>query len=296
MIIFAGAASALDERYCGDKSVWLQILGSGSGELDDDRGAASYLVWLDDKARLLVDPGPGSSVRFGEAGAKFDDLDAIVFSHLHTNHTADFPSFIAGSEQAGRDRPLPVIGPDGDGETPSTVEFVERMIGPDGAYGYLASYLTFRSAGGYKVSARNVPATGRRRWSRFGTRNLRLSAMPVHHGTIPTIAWRVEIGGFVLLFAGDFSNQRNIITDFAKDADVLVIHHSIPEAARGAVREEFVVPSQIGRIAAASGVRMLVLGHRGSRTLGRESISRTALEQYYTGPVIFANELECWGL
>ena len=41
-------------------------------------------------------------------------------------------------------------------------------------------------------------ASGKRRWainvlSRFGGRNLRLAAIPVNHGPVPAVAWRVEI-------------------------------------------------------------------------------------------------------
>ena len=285
-----------EEPYCGDEGVWIQTLGSGGEELNDRRGAASYLVWLDARALLLVDPGPGSSLRFDEAGAKFADLDAIVFSSLLAHRTADFPSFVAGSLNADRVRPLTVLGPDGDDAYPSTREFVERLIGPGGAYAHLAGYLSFRSPGGYKINARSVPATGQRRWAGFGTTDLRLSAVPVHHGDVPSLAWRAEIGGRSMVFTGNFNNRNDIVAGFAKDVDALVIHLAIPEFARGEVRERFVRPSQIGRIAKRAHARAVFLGHRTTRTLGRESASQAALREYYGGPLVFANELECWGL
>lgn len=284
---------AMDAPYCGDEGVWIQILGSGGYELDD-RGAASYLVWRDQRAVLLVDPGPGSAVRFGEAGADFADLDAVVFTNVSADRTADFPSFVAGSD--GRTRPLPVFGPDGNDTFPSTRELVERLLGRQGAYPGLADYLTFRDPEGYRISVRDVPATGQRRWARFGTDDLTLAAIPVHHGDMPSVAWRVEVGGQIIVFTGNFSNRKDVVAGFAEGADALVIHLAIPEGARGLVRDRYVRPSQIGRIAQRADARMVVLGYRTSRTLGRETQSRTALEQYYGGPLVFANELECWGL
>ena len=65
---------------------------------------------------------------------------------------------------------------------------------------------------------------------------------------------------------------------------------------RGEARDYYALPSQLGRVAAEANVRMLVLGHRTSRTLGRESVSRAAIEEHYAGPLIFANEMECWGM
>lgn len=291
-----GADLLPEEPYCGEEGVWIQTLGSGGEELNDQRSAASYLVWLDTRAVLLVDPGPGSSLRFDEAGADFTDLDAIVFTNLLAQRTADFPGFVAGSRNADRVRPLAVLGPDGNDTYPSTQEFIERLIGPGGAYAHLAGYLSFSSPGGYKINIREVPATGQRRWAAFGTKDVRLSAVPVHHGDVPSLAWRAEIAGQSVVFTGNFNNRNDIVARFAKDADALVTHLAIPEFARGAVRERFVRPSQIGRIAQRANVRTVFLGHRTTRTLGRESASRAALTEHYAGPLVFANELECWGL
>src|SRR6056297_782871 len=66
-------------------STRLQVLGSGGPELDDGRRSSSYLLWLDDRARVLLDAGSGSSVAFGASGADFADLQAILLSHLHTD-------------------------------------------------------------------------------------------------------------------------------------------------------------------------------------------------------------------
>ena len=293
------SAAAKRTQYCGDAGVWLQILGSGGAELTDQRSPPSYLVWVNDRARLMVNVGSGSALRFDEAGARFADLDAIVFTHLRPHTSVDFASLIEGTENADRERLLPVFGPaypDSDPNGDSMTNFVQRMIGANGLYPQLAGYLTFRSPGGYKLSVRNVPAIGNRRWAQYGTENILLAAIPVHHGDIPTLAWRVQAGGFTLVFAGGFSNRNDVVAEFAKDADALIVHHAIQEDARGEVRERFAIPSQLGRIAARANARMLILGHRTSRTLGRESISRAAIETHYKGPLVFADELECWGM
>lgn len=325
--LLVGAAVALptsgaglaDEPLCGDEGVWIQVLGSGSGALDG-RGAASYLVWLDNQARLLVDPGPGSAVRFGEARADFEDLDAIAISNVRADRTSDLPAFIGSG--AERERRLPVLGPAGAGEHPSTTELVARLLGAEGAYAELAGFLVRNTqrrlaaappdapganAGAhavappsaeasYHLDVENIPTAGNRRWARFGSPRLSLSAIAVHHGGEPSLAWRVEVGGKIVVFTGNLSNRKDVMWRFAKGADALVIHHAIPENARGAVRERHVTPSQIGRIAQRAGARMVLLGNRAPRTQGLESISRAALEAHYRGPLLFANELECWGL
>ena len=293
---WAPGAVAVDAPPCGETGVWIQILGAGGPELDDTRAPSSYVVWLDDRARLLVGTAPGSSVRFDEIGARFEDLDAIVLTHLHADHSADFPSFINGGRFLARTRPLTVLGPEGDGTFPDTKTFVSRMIGPNGAFPHLADSLIRQPDRGYRLLVRNVPAKGRQRWAGFASDHLRLAAIPVHHGGVPTLAWRVEAANKSIVFAGDFSNQKDLVAGFARDVDALVVSHALPETARPAAREEFAIPSKLGRVAARADARMLILGHRTNATRGRESQSIEAIEREYLGPVIFADGLECWGL
>jgi len=289
--------TAWAEQVCGDTGVWVQILGAGGPEIDDDAAGSSYAIWYENKARALIDTGPGSSVAFDQSGANFADLEVIAYTHLHADHAADFPAFIKGSYFLDRTEPLIVLGPDSNNpQFPSTTSFVERMIGADGAFAYLQDFLTQKSSGGYRVRVRDVPSTGKKRWAQFGSNNLKLAAIPVNHGEVPALAWRVEVGGMSVVVTGDFNNLKNVMPQFAKDADVLIVTHAIAENARGNQRELHVLPSQIGRIAAKAEARMLVLSHRMNRTRGRESISLGHIEETYDGHILFANDGECWGL
>jgi ribonuclease BN (tRNA processing enzyme) len=49
-------------------------------ELQDKRASSSYLVWGDGQARVLVDAGGGSALRFGESGAQMSQVDVILFA------------------------------------------------------------------------------------------------------------------------------------------------------------------------------------------------------------------------
>ena len=295
LISFALPAQA--DELCGDRGVWVQILGAGGPELDDGQAGSSYIVWKDGKARVLVDTGPGASVGFDQAGAKIEDLHAILFTNLNVDHTGDFPAFIQGSAFADRKEQLVVLGPDSNNpDYPDTETFIDRLIGPSGAFAYLKDYLTYKSSGGYRLRARNVPASGNRRWARFGNDEVKIAAIPVNRGTVPALAWRVDIGDMSVVFSGDFNNEKNVLPKFAKDADALIVTHAIPENSRGRQRETYALPSQLGRIASQAEARMLVLSHRMNRTLGRESQSRSHIEENYGGYVLFANDMECWGL
>ncbi len=295
LVGLAASGYGAQERYCGEEGVWIQVLGSGGPELDD-RSAASYLVWVDDKARVLVNMPPSTKYRLGQSGADFADLDVVLISNTQARHVSGLPGMLEGSITAERSRPLPILGPTGTADIPSTKTVIQRLIGKDGAFPHLARLTSALSPAGYKIVPREIKATGRAKWSNFPSESLSITAIPVHHGPYPSLAWRLGVAEQVIVFAGTFSNQRDVVAPLAKDADALVVAHAIPEMTRGRAKERYLVPSHIGRVAKNANARMLILGHRTSRTLGRESISRAALEEHFTGPLIFADEMECWGL
>ncbi len=281
---------------CGANGVALQVLGSGGPEIMQTRRASSsYLVWLNGKARLLVDAGGGSAVNFGRSGAVFKDLDAIVFSHFHVDHSADLPVYVKASWFGDRTRELPLFGPTGNRLMPSMREFMTAMFGDKrGAFHYLSDFIDTSPTSAYKLKAQDIVATGKKRWSGFHNTRMHLSAIPVHHGPVPALAWRVDIAGHSITFSGDMNGDNHTLVKLAAGSDLLVAHNAIPEGATGVARRLHMPPSVIGKIAAGARVKQLVLSHRMQRTLGREAQTRQIIEQDYRGPIEFADDLDCF--
>ncbi|MCY3883643.1 MAG: hypothetical protein OXG24_01880 [Gammaproteobacteria bacterium] len=290
------AAQSKPTRYCGEEGIWVQVLGSGDLDLQNDRGAESYLVWKDDRAILLVNASAGTSILFDKSNANFSDLQAIVLTQTAVEQTSDLAALLVASRRSYREEPLTILGPTGDEEILSTSEFVTKLLGSDGPYPSLASLLTVRSPNGYTLRTKDIQAKGIRRWAGFGTEEFILSAIPVNHGGKPALAWRIDIDNYAIVFALGFNNQKDIVTEFSKDADVIVFTHALPVGTVGSPREKFLIPQQMGRIANRADVRFIILGGRGWRTLGRESRSLTEIETEYEGTIIFPDDLECWGL
>lgn len=162
---------------CGKSGVWLQVLGSGGPEiLQGGRASTSYIVWLDGKARLLVDAGGGSALNFSKAKAKFEDLDAIVLSHLHVDHSADLPAFIKASYFGGRAREIPLFGPSGNKLMPSTKAFLASLFAsPNGAYRYLSDFVDVSKTNHYKVEGYDIPFNKETVWTGFQNDRMRIS-------------------------------------------------------------------------------------------------------------------------
>jgi ribonuclease BN (tRNA processing enzyme) len=269
-------------QSCGAKGIALQVLGSGGPELQDKRASSSYLIWQDGQARVLVDAGGGSALRFGESGAQMSQLDVILFSHFHVDHSGDFPVLIKSSWFEDRDRPLPIYGPEGNDFMPSTVEFVTDFFGDKhGAFRYLSELLVPGEEGSYKMQPHNVAGTAK--------------PVEVFRG-VPALAWRVEIGGKAIVFSGDTNGETAGLPLLAANADLFVAHNAVPEGVTGVERNLHMPPSVIGQIAGEAHVKHLILSHRMLRTLGKESQTQSEIEKRFSGPLTFANDLDCFPL
>jgi ribonuclease BN (tRNA processing enzyme) len=290
--IFAHLAVA---QSCGSQGVAVQVLGSGGPELQDKRASSAYLVWENGQPRALIDAGGGSALRFGESGATMSQLDVILFSHFHVDHSGDFAALIKSWWFEDRKRPLPIYGPPGNDFMPSTTEFVSDLFGDHGAYRYLSDLLVAGEGGSYRMQPHNVMA-GETPLTAFRGGDLSVSAVKVIHGGVPALAWRVEAGGKSIVFSGDTNGDGEGLVRLAKDADLFVAHNAVAEGATGVERRLHMPPSVIGQTAAAAHVKSLVLSHRMMRTLGKEEQTKAEIRKYYSGPLTFANDLDCFAV
>ena len=281
-------------QSCGAQGVAVQVLGSGGPELQDKRASSSYIVWENGQARALIDAGGGSALRFGESGAQMSQLDVILFTHFHVDHSGDFPVLIKSSWFEDRARSLPIYGPPGNDFMPSTTEFVSDFFAEKhGVYRYLSELYATGERGSYKMRPHNVLASSTP-VAVFRRGDLVVAAVRVLHGAVPALAWRVEIGGKVLAFSGDTNGQGTGLVRLAMNADLFVAHNAVPEGAVGIERNLHMPPSVIGQIAGDAKVKSLVLSHRMLRTLGKEDQTQAEIKKRYPGPIAFANDLDCF--
>src|SRR5277367_847059 len=163
----------------------LLVLGSG-GPGATGRAGAGYLVCLDGQPRVLVDAGPGTFVRAGEAVADLSQVDVVLLTHLHVDHAGELSGLIkARLVSERRDLEFKIFGPPGSpgghgkARFPSTTQFVELMFGARGAFSYLSDF-----AGHLTLHPRDVRggAEGRVLLKEGG---LVISASTGHHGDAP---------------------------------------------------------------------------------------------------------------
>jgi len=298
LLAVAAAAAA---QPCGGNGVAVQVLGSGGPELAAKRAHSSYLVWIDGKARVLIDTGSGTALRFTESGASFADLDVVLFTHLHAAQTVDLPAFVQASKFEARNRPLPLYGPAAGRGMPSTIGFVRDLFDTTrGTYRHLGEFISPLDKSSYKLEPHDVreppPKLGAPRRAAptilavFKNERPRARAVSVTYGTAPALAWRIEAGNKGLVFAGDGDGDG--LVPLAEQADLLLARPLV--AATDAAPAGHLPPARLGEIAQAAKARRLVLALRAPPTPGREDETLAAIRKNYSGPVELADDLSCY--
>jgi len=286
-------ASSADQ--CQSERVKLQMLGTRGPELWDARASTSYLLWLDGKARVIVDAGPGSVQRFEQSDASYDDLRLFLFTHFHADHSADFPAYIKGGFFTDRTEDLLVFGPNGNEYLPSAEQFVERLFGQEsGVYPYLNSFIDDQAHSSYKIRATDVESSYKNLNERviYTDDDISVTAVSVHHAVLLALGYRVELAGCVISFTGDMSGRFRTMPDLARNSDILVAHNAIPEEETGAGQLLHMKPSYIGELAFKANVKQLLLTHLMKRSVDRKKETLQLIRKNYTGPVSFPDDLD----
>lgn len=274
----------------------VQVLGSGGPIADDGRASSAYLVWVDGKSRVLIDAGGGTFLRFAEAKANFRDLDFVGLSHFHADHSADFPALLKSGSFSGKSEPLTVAGPNGSDLFPALEQFLSSLLDREsGAFAYLSDYLA-GSDRLPKIEAVEVNSDKRGPFVVFGDDNsrVRVEAMHVPHGIVPAIAFRVRVGAHIIVFASDQNGGKPEFIEFARDADLLVMHMPVPEDVSGVGRRLHAPPSVIGTIANDANVKRVVISHLMERSLRDLEQNVSLVKSEFSGPVDVADDLRCY--
>src|SRR5947207_4460294 len=127
LLALLSIVSNASAQTCAGSPVAVQILGSGGPAINPERASAGYLLWVGAQAKLLVDIGGGTYIRFGQSQAKLADLALVGISHLHPDHTSDLAALMWGSNRI-RSEPLPIVGPSGNDVAPDFATFSGRMF------------------------------------------------------------------------------------------------------------------------------------------------------------------------
>lgn len=296
------AVEASAQATCSSEPLAVQVLGSGGPHAGGTRASSGYLVWRSGRAVVMVDAGGGTFLRFGEAGARLQDLSLLAISHLHPDHVSDLPALLWLSELA-RQQPLKIAGPSGGGAFPSFDTFLRRLFdGGSGAFPVLAGTLG-RPGQGVRLDPVVVDASAATARHVLSEAGLEITAIGVPHGNVPSIAYRIQVGDRSIVFGSDQNGSDSRFSAFAAGADVLVMHLALTEQAPPPIAQVHARPSTVGQVARTAQVKRLVLSHfieAPSTVQTRERFSLFDLDQavgevrkHFAGLIDTAVDLQC---
>jgi ribonuclease BN (tRNA processing enzyme) len=266
------------------------FLGTG-GPRPAGRAASCNLILVQGKPRLFVDVGSGAFTRLGELGLRLTDVDLILLTHLHIDHTADLPSMIkARASTQDKACHFQVIGPSGHGDYPSTTRFNELLFGPGGAWTYIKNF-----AAPVVVDAQDLPNDPSAPPTKLLTTNdgVVVYFVSTHHGDAPAVAYRIEYSGKSVTFSGDIDPLGlDNLTKLAQKTDLLVFNCAVldPPGSPAELYTRHSPPKRIGQVAKAAGVKRLILTHIPPVVDKAEGEVTHSIDQSANAPVTFAQD------
>lgn len=279
----------------------LVVLGSG-GPGPTGRAGASYLLLIDGVPRILVDAGPGSFARLGEAKLSLAKTDTVLLTHLHIDHVGELPGLFKARAVSSRGEiNFKVFGPDGrrgkgQGENasatfPSTTRLMDLLFGRQGAFGYLRDFsapMTIQSA-----DLRTAAAGASQPKKILSEGGLEISAIAGHHRDAPAVIYRVDYAGKSITFTGDIdADGLPGLSRIAKGTDVLVFNTVVldPPGSPAVLYTLHTPPKTIGEIAGAAGTKTLVLSHLSPALDGASEAVQASIGKSYQGITVFARD------
>jgi len=283
LISFAAACisfSGQNWAACIDSGVQVQILGSGGPGPSAGRASAGYIIWIDGVGRIMVDAGSGTKDQFHAAGASLEDIELLALSHFHPDHSAELPAILwpAGSQAR-------LSGPNGNDGFPSVSIFLERLFSENGAFPILAERAQF--------DVLTVDTAGRDIVEIFNADDILVRGIGVPHANVPTIGYRVDVGDLSIAFSSDQNGSDPSFIDFIQGVDVLVVHMTVGEDARGFGAELHAKPSVWGQMATRGNVGHVLVSHISATSSEMLQTRLDVLRENYSGPVTVGEDLLC---
>lgn len=268
----------------------LTLLGTGCPVVDTARFGPAQVVRHGGRA-VLVDCGSGVTQRLVAAGVPGRDLDAVLLTHLHSDHIVDLFQLVLSSWHQGRDRPQRVFGPRG------TKAYVEGLLA------------LWRPELEQRIAHERRPSTAALEVevSEFGAGpvlalgDMTMTAVEVDHRPVRhAFGFVFEAVGRRLVISGD-TRRCLTLSAAARGVDLLLhevfVHREIPvvEGVRSKATVDNVagyhtLSSEVGKIADEAGVGALVLTHFVPPACDRQALLAEVTADF-AGPVVVGEDL-----
>lgn len=239
----------------------LTLLGTGCPAVHAERYGPAQIVRHEDTT-VLVDCGSGVTQRMAQAGISGRDVDAVLLTHMHSDHIVDLFQLVISSWHQGRDRPQRVFGPTG------TYAYVDGMV----ALWQAEMERRIEHERRPSTLALQTEVTELKPNEPLEIGGMRVRAVEVDHKPVRhAYGYIIETNGEKLAISGD-TRPCDALIEAARGADLLLhevfVHHEMKpvEGVRSAetidrVASYHTLSSDVGKLAAKAEAKWLALTH-----------------------------------
>ncbi|MXV98231.1 MAG: ribonuclease Z [Acidimicrobiaceae bacterium] len=264
------------------------LLGTGGPIPDPQRAGPSTLV-SGGSEQYLVDAGRGVLMRLAAAGVGPAQLNAVLLTHLHSDHITDLNDVITTRWiTTFEPSPLTIVGPAG---TRRVVAGIGESLGPDIGY-----RIAHHDDLDYPPPVEVIEAT---EGEIYLGGDVRISCAPTDHRPVePTVAFRFDYGGASVVAAGD-TVPCDGLDRLCEGAQALV-HTVIRKEVVSAIPIPRVLdtldyhssPAEAAQTAARAGMDTLVLTHYfPPPAAGDEDAYRALAAEHFDGTIEVGDDL-----
>ena len=238
----------------------LVLLGTKGGPTPSRFRAPASNLLVVDGAPYVIDCPDGVAGRLVQAGVRLDALTDIFITHHHSDHVAGLGALLNLAWGSGLRTPVTVYGPE------PMARVLAAQLDAQAVDVELRMHEEGRPPLAPLITAREV-----RMGPIFQRAGVRVRCAPVDHYTVPARAYRFDTPDRSFVFSGD-TRPSDALIALARGADVLVHEVMLVEALQGIddgnapnlmdhLLRSHTTTEEVGRVAAAAGVRTLVLSH-----------------------------------